>query len=96
MEKKDLYVEKLKEQLDHWADDLEQMEAQAHMAEADLKIRYLGRLEALRQRREEARRELTKIRESSDQAWEELKDGTDQAWKEISDAFSRAKDQFNE
>jgi multidrug resistance efflux pump len=95
MDKKDLYVEKMKAQLDLWADELEQMEAQAHMAEAELKIRYLDQLETLRQQREKARRQLTRIRESGDEAWEELKTGTDAAWDDIREAFARARDKLN-
>jgi len=94
MDSKDLYIEQLKKQLDLWGDDLEQMEAQAHMAEADLKIRYLDQLEALRQQREKVRHQLTQVRESGDQEWEELKENVDEAYQKVTAAFSEARNKF--
>lgn len=55
MSNRDLYVDKMKAQLDSWNASIDKLEAQAKNAEADAQIKYREQIAELKKHREEAR-----------------------------------------
>lgn len=89
------YVEKLTSQLELWSAKIDALEAKAHEARADLRVRCEQQLQALREQREHAALKLREVQSASAAAWQELAGGADQAWRELCKAFERARDQFD-
>lgn len=96
MSLKDAYIDKLKAQLDEWSADIDQLEAKARKADADLRIKYESQLITLRVKRDEARVKLAEIRASAGDAWQELKKGSDEALDAIKHAIAEARKKFGD
>jgi hypothetical protein len=88
------YVEQLKVSLDKWNADIATWEAKAKVAQADMRIEYEMRLEALRKQREEAMEKMKELQASTGEAWKELIVGADAAWASMRDAFDKATSHF--
>ncbi len=91
---RDAYVEKLKAQLDEWNAELDKLEAHARMAKAEERMRYESRIEALRQKEQEARKTLQQILEAKEDAWMDLKNGLESAWDSLKSTLLEAKSEF--
>ena len=52
------YIKKMKAKLDEWNADIAKLEAKADGAEADMKIKYNEKIDALKEQREEAAAKL--------------------------------------
>ncbi|MEJ2587805.1 MAG: hypothetical protein P8165_09565 [Deltaproteobacteria bacterium] len=91
---RDAYVERLKAQLDEWNAELDKLEAQARKADAEERIRYESRIQALRQKEEKARETLEQILQAKDDAWMDLKHGLESAWSSLKSSLSEAKSEF--
>ncbi|MCC5861202.1 MAG: coiled coil domain-containing protein [Gammaproteobacteria bacterium] len=94
MTDKHLYIEKAKARLDQWEADIDRLKAKAEETQADSRIEYQHQLEALRAKRDEARRKLREAQDSSDDAWDDIKSGLDKAWDSIGKAFESARSRF--
>ena len=93
---KDKYVEKQKAEIDKWNDDIEDLNARITAADADneSKLEHKAHVDALRQKRDEARAKLTEIEEAVDDRWEGLKDGLENIWTNIKYDFEKVKAKF--
>jgi chromosome segregation ATPase len=88
------YIEKLKEKLDEWDADIDELEETAQHAKADLKFEYQDQLAALRRKSDDAKLKLAELRDSSEGAWEDLKEGADEAWDSLKAAIEKALSHF--
>ena len=84
------YIEKFKQKLDEWDSDIDELEAKALKAKADLKYELEDQLHALRHKREIARLKMAEVKDSSEDAWEDLKEGADEAWSSLKEALEKA------
>ena len=93
---KEKYVEKQKAEIDKWNHDIEDLNARITDAEADneAKLEHKANIDALRQKRDEARGKLTEIEDADDDRWEGLKDGLENIWTNIKYGFERVKAKF--
>jgi len=87
-EKRDVYVSKLKNQLDEWNATIDRMEEAAKVAKLDAEVEYRNRLAKLRARRDELRQKISEIQEASEEAWAE------KAQQELKIAFDDARQRF--
>lgn len=94
MSKRDIYVKKLKAQLDEWNADLDRFEVRIQKAKADVKKEQLAQLAELRQKTAHAQQTLARIQNGGDDAWEDLKQGAENAWNALRDSLSEAKSEF--
>jgi len=94
MSLKDVYIEKLKAQLDEWSADISKLEEKALKAEADLRVKYDQELQELKAKKQEAKLKLAELIDSSEEAWQELKLGGEEAWEVIRKAFEEARKKF--
>ena len=84
------YVEKFKNKLDEWDSEIDELEASAQQAGAELKYELEDQIKALKLKRDEARSKIAEIMDSSEDAWEDLKVGLDEAWLNLKQAIEKA------
>ena len=94
MSSRDLYVEKMKANLDAWNANIAKLEAQAKHAEADMKIKYQAQLKELEKQRSEANAKLEELRAAGDGAWEDMRAGLESAWDAMDKAMKAAASRF--
>lgn len=94
MKERDAYVEKLKAQLDQWNAEIARMEAKAHQAGADMRIKYQEQIRRLRQGQEEIRENLGKMQQTGGNAWKDLSEGLSKASNALREAFEKAWSHF--
>ena len=96
MEKKELYVKRMNDQLDEWRAKVDELRARANKKGSDFVIKNQGTLDNLTGTVTEAQTQLNKIKNDTGSAWEELKKGLDVAFTEIKTAFERASAKFSQ
>ena len=94
MSSRDAYIQKMKAKLDEWNADIAQLEAKADGAEADMKMKYNEKIDALKKQREEAAAKLVELRNASEDAWEDIKVGLESAWDSLGSAMKSALSKF--
>jgi len=94
MEKRDEYVEKMKAQLDQWNGEIAKWEAKASEAQAEARVEFDKRLEAVRQQREQALYQMRLMQSAAGDAWMDMVRGTDQAWASMREAVEKASSHF--
>lgn len=88
------YVNQMKEKLDQWNDDIDELENKIKSAGSDMKEEYHENLKTLKKKRDEAAQKYEELQNTTDSAWEDIKDGFERAWKSISHSFTSAKDKL--
>ncbi len=91
---RDVYVKKLKAQLDEWNAQVSKLEAQMWEVSEKNKEQYRKYLTDLKEQQSQAEAELEKLRQSSESAWQEVAEGTKRAWEEYEKSLKKAWDQF--
>jgi len=94
MSERDAYVAKMKAKLDEWNAAIDQFEARARVAQADVRLMYERQLGELKTNRDAAAQRLRELQLASADAWESLRQGAEAAWKDMADAFRKASDRF--
>ena len=94
MSKRDIYVEKLKAQLDIWNAQIDKFEAQAKQASASAKAGYEEQIKLLHQQRDLAKAKFAEIQVASDEAWEDLRQGADTVWTAFRESLEKAMSRF--
>ena len=94
MSQRDVYIQKMKDQLDEWNTEIGHLEKKMHAASADAKAKYQERLNKARQMQKEAEKKLEELRTASEGAWEELKGEMEHTWKAFQDSVSYFKSHF--
>jgi competence protein ComGC len=88
------YANNLKSQIDEWNLQLDKMDADAKKLKGEAKVKVNKELATIRIQREELKKNLEKIQNSSDNGWDDLKKGAEEAKDKINQAFSKAKAEF--
>ncbi len=90
IDEKDVYIEKLTQQLEQWKAEISVLEDKAESATDDIKDRCEDALDALRQYYDATEAKLEEWAESSDDAWESIEDKAEQQLNAASAAMKRA------
>ena len=88
------YIEKLKDKLDEWDADIDEFEARARMAKADLKFELEDQITTLKVKRDLAKLKLAEVKDAGEEAWEDIKAGADEAWSSLKEAIDKARTHF--
>lgn len=88
------YIDKLKDKLDEWDADIDELEARAQNAKAELKYELEDQITSLKLKRDIAKLKLSEIKDASEEAWEDIKAGAEEAWSDVKDAMEKAKSHF--
>ncbi|MDD5411512.1 MAG: coiled coil domain-containing protein [Methylobacter sp.] len=94
MSKKEAYQDKIDAQLREWSAKIDELNAKANKATAEVKIEYYEQIEELRSKQANAQTKLQALRNSGEQAWEELKPGLEQAWDDLKTSVEKAISKF--
>jgi uncharacterized coiled-coil DUF342 family protein len=89
-----VFIDKLTAQLKEWDTEIDQLEAKAEKAKADVKVEYNQQVHELKQKKDAAKSKLEEIIKAGDEAWDELKFGADKAFDEMKFAFEAAISRF--
>lgn len=94
MSKRSEYVERMKATLDKWNADIDKLEAQAKIAQTDIKAEFRQQIDAIKKQRDEAKAKLKTLESASDEAWEDIKAGIEMTWTSLSSALDSAISRF--
>ena len=93
-ESTDLFLEKLKTELDEWDTELNLLEAEIQKAKNEERIRYGERIKNLREKEEAVKETLGYLFKARDEGWDDLKEGVGSAWTTLKSSFKEAKSEF--
>lgn len=94
MSTKDEYVRKMHSKLDHWNAEIDALVAKADQAKAETRGEYHKQIEALRNKRDQAKGKMDELQHAGEGAWEDMKAGVEMAWDAVSEALSSARSRF--
>jgi len=94
MSKKELYVQKMRAQLDEWEAEVDRFKAKASIASASVQLELNEEINVLKGRLEQAKTKLAEIADASEDAWESIKESVDSRWDSLKAAVSEAKAKF--
>ena len=94
MSKREIFVEKLKAQLDEWNAEVDRLESKTEVIDAHYRAQYRAVIQEIKGKAQQIERKLTVIRNSSTDAWEDLKAGVEGAWKDFEASLKQAKERF--
>lgn len=95
MKSRDETLQKLREQLRNWDEEIERLQAKMDAARQSLRAEYQERIDELRARRDEARGHLEELGRATGEAWNEARQGVDRAWEEMKRSLKRARDRLD-
>ncbi|MFO7542625.1 MAG: hypothetical protein R6W97_07450 [Thiobacillus sp.] len=93
---KDLYLQKLHDQLNEWKADIDKLKAKSSQASADAQIAMKGQIETLEGKMEEGKAKLSELSSASGEAWDVMKQGVESAWGALKSAFGEAASKFKD
>ncbi len=96
MNKKDLYLQKMKAQLDELQADVEKMKAQASYASADTKLKIIKHLNEVQDKIKTNKKKVAKLAKTSDDAWDTIKEGLETSWDSMKKAVNQAASKFKD
>lgn len=85
-----IYIDKMASKLKEWDDDILKLEDKAEEMKDEASAKYREQLADMKSRREQARKKLEHLRNSSGEAWEELKDGMEKSWDTLQASSKKA------
>ena len=94
MEKKEIYLQKLKAKMHEWTAEIDKLEAKAGQIKADAKIEYEKRIADLKEKRKDFEAKLAEMKKAGDGTWEGLKQGLENSWEVLKTSFTKAKAEF--
>jgi len=94
MEDNDAYIQKLHARLNEWNAEIDKLKAKADKTAAESRIEFQTQLEKVQQKRTEAEKKLSEVREAGEGAWEDLKSGVQGAWDGMEQALKSARSRF--
>lgn len=94
MSQKDVYVQKLQEQLDAWKKQMDEFRAHSSTMAQQTRDEYQKQLDALQAHGDVVKRQLDATRQASEQAWTDMKVKADQAWDDLYQMTKRSLDRF--
>jgi chromosome segregation ATPase len=94
-EKRDAYVQKLKENINQWSDEIDKFQVKAEKTKADVQVQFKKHIEELKAKRHGLEGKLADLQKADEKAWEDIKGGVDKAWHALGESFTAAKSRFD-
>jgi hypothetical protein len=88
------YIDKIKDKLDEWDADIDELEELATKAKSELKFELEDQITSLKLKRDIAKLKLSEIKDAGEEAWEDIKTGAEEAWDDLKDAIEKARSHF--
>ncbi|QXP83244.1 coiled coil domain-containing protein [Methylococcus sp. Mc7] len=90
MKTKDEYIESLASELKEWSAQIDLLAAKAENAAANVKLKYLEELDALRAKQHAAAEKMKELQDDSSDAWETVKETADRVWDDLRTGLANA------
>ena len=94
MSTREEYIRRMREKLEEWNTDIDNLSAKASEVSADVRSEYNEQIAALRVKQAAARQKIDEMQKSGESAWKDLKAGIELAWSAIGEAVDSAKKRF--
>jgi recombinational DNA repair ATPase RecF len=94
MEIKEAYKQKMDAQLKEWSAQIDLLDARVENAGADIKIKRIEAMQALRVKQQLAAEKMLELEKSSGEAWGQIKETADKIWEELKAGVAEAHDKF--
>ncbi|MBW8072938.1 MAG: hypothetical protein GJU77_04535 [Ferrovum sp.] len=94
METQEAYKQKMAAQLKEWNAQIGLLEAELETATADMKVKRISELDALRAKHRVASEKLKEVGRASGEAWTVVKVSADKIWNELKDAMNDIHSKF--
>lgn len=94
MKTKDEYIESLASELKEWSAQIDLLGAKTEHAAAQVKLKYIEELDALRAKQHTAAEKLKELQEGSGDAWETVKETADKVWDDLRTGLAGAASKF--
>jgi DNA-binding ferritin-like protein len=82
-------VEKMRSQLEKWSRDIDALAARASQYADQGHQEYIDSLKDLRIKKENARAELERMRNASDESFDEVQRTVEQGWQKVRETFDK-------
>ncbi|MGD9159083.1 MAG: hypothetical protein PVG39_11800 [Desulfobacteraceae bacterium] len=93
-ERRDVYIQKLKDMLDEWNAEIDRLAAKEYKAGPNAKIEYHKKLDELRAKRDDILARIDTMQKTGDDAWEDLKFDLESSWEFLREGLSIFKSEF--
>ena len=94
MSTREEYIRRMREKLEEWNVDIDNLSAKASEVSADVRSEYNEQIAALKVKQAAARQKIDEMQKSGESAWKDLKAGIELAWSAIGEAVDSAKSRF--
>ena len=94
MKQKDMYIQKIEEQIQGWKVDIDRLRAMAENAEAHLRTEYHKKLDILKEKQAAAESGLTELKEASEESWEDFKKGYEEICDDLKESIASVQSSF--
>ncbi|KAF0809156.1 hypothetical protein A167_02070 [Alcanivorax sp. S71-1-4] len=88
------YIDKLKNKLNEWDNDIDTLEIKARQANEDLRHQWESRRLELQEKRQDLSNRLEKLRHSADDTWTDMKKGIDDTWDAVTRGIKDMKEKL--
>jgi DNA mismatch repair ATPase MutS len=93
-ERRDAYIQKLKDMLKEWNSEIDSLEAKEDKAGPNAKIGYHKKLDELRSKRGDIEARIDEMQNAGEDAWEDLKFDLESSWEFLREGLSIFKSEF--
>jgi len=93
-EKRDVYVRKLKSNIDKWNSEIDKLQIKADQAKAETKVKFRKQIADLKVKRRELEGEMADLRKAGEAAWQDVKSGVDVVKVVLGESIKSAKSRF--
>jgi len=94
MKTREEHIDQLAAQLKEWSAKIDELEAKARVAKADVETNYENEIKQLKDKRDAAMKKLQELKGASAEAWEILKAGAETSWADLKKAVTAASEKF--
>lgn len=91
----DVYVEKIRNQLERWNTEIDGFQAQARSAAAEAKLEFDAHIANVKGRHQALRERLDALQGAGDESWEELQGRAERALTGFKEALTKARSRFS-
>lgn len=96
MDKKEIYQEKLKKDLDSLKLKIDQLKNELEKDYLEQKVEVVKLLDDLEEKKNNLQKEYDDLKSASGDAWKEIKMGIERSWVDLEAAFKLAKSKFKQ
>lgn len=96
MNSKNAYMKKMREQLENWETEIDQLKEKAEKVNSETQVKYYKQIEDLRLLQKDARQKLSVLSNAGDDAWESLKQDVGSAYENIKTTLTETQKGFKE